>query len=160
MNRTLFLAAIALLITCAFISCKSGVKQQVYDNPDAGCRILITGATSEFKDAVLSDLVDRYRDTCQVEIKPVGTLGKKDFLGYAAIVIMDECQAWMAFNTTTMGLINKIEDKEKIILFITAGDPDWTFSTQGIDAVTSASEMAKKEEVAGRIASRIDQMIQ
>jgi hypothetical protein len=152
-------AAVALLIGLTFISCKSGVKQHVVKNPHAQHRILITGTTSEFKQVVVDGLVVRFEDRCQIEIQPMGKLSRDDLDAYIAIVIMDECQAWMAFNSRTLDLIKKIEEKDKIVLFITAGDPGWTFSTQGIDAITSASVKGREGEVVERIAARIEKLL-
>jgi hypothetical protein len=152
-------AVICCLFAGGILSCKSGVPQKVYERPQARCRILITGTTSEFKEAVVAGLVERYRETCQIEMRPATRIDEDEFNDYDAIVLMDECHAWMAFNTRTLGLVRRIAEKERIILFITAGDPDWTFSTQGIDAVTSASKMARRGEVIEEIAARIDALI-
>jgi hypothetical protein len=150
---------VPILLIGSLLCCKSSIQQRDLGPPDASCRILITGVTSEFKDAVVAGLVDRYQGTCRIVMRPLFRLDKSEFDDYDVIILMDECQAWMAFNTKTLGLIKKIENKDHIILFITAGDPDWTFSTQGIDAITSASEMARKEEVIERISARIDGLI-
>ena len=148
-----------ILAVFYILSCKSDIQQRDYGPPQASCRILVTGVTSEFKTAVVAGLVERYQETCRIVTRPLFRLKTKEFDDYDAIVLMDECQAWMVFNTKTTGLIKKIENKDHIILFITAGDPDWTFSTQGIDAITSASEMAGKEQVIERISDRIDALI-
>lgn len=142
-----------------FLACRSGMRQNVFENPDASHKILITGTTSEFKDAVVAGIVERYIQACHIEILPFSRVNKTNLGNYSAIVIMDECQAWMAFNTRTMELIRKTKDKDRIILFITAGDPDWQFSTQGIDAITSASEKGKEEQVIEKISARIDDLI-
>ena len=142
-----------------FLACRSGMRQNVFENPDASHQILITGTTSEFKDIVVAGIVERYRQACHIEILPSSRVKRANFNNYSAIVIMDECRAWMAFNTRTMELIRKIKDKDRIILFITAGDPDWQFSTQGIDAITSASEKGKEGQVIEKISVRIDDLI-
>ena len=159
MKKTIAAGFMVLVLFATILSCKSDIQQRDYGPPGAPCRILITGATSEFKEAVVAGLVERYQETCRIVTRPLYSLNTKEFNDYDAIVLMDECQAWMAFNTKTTGLIKKIENKDHIILFITAGDPDWTFSTQGIDAITSASEMAGKEQVIERISDRIDALI-
>jgi hypothetical protein len=160
MRRTAAAGLLAtILFTGSILGCKSSVHQKDYGPPDASCRILITGSTSEFKEAVVAGLVKRYQGTCRIVIRPMFRLDEGEFDEYDVIILMDECQAWMAFNTKTLGLIKKIENKDHIILFITAGDPDWTFSTQGIDAITSASEMVRKDEVIERISARIDALI-
>ncbi len=160
MKKTIAVGILVLILSAAAIlGCKSDIQQRDYGPPQASCRILVTGVTSEFKMAVVAGLVERYQETCRIVTRPLYRLNTKEFNDYDAIVLMDECQAWMAFNTKTTGLIKKIENKDHIILFITAGDPDWTFSTQGIDAITSASELARKEEVIERISARIDILI-
>ena len=155
----LSLVLIMSLFVIMLFSCRSGVKEDVYENPEAGHKILITGATSEFKKRVVEGIVGRYKEDCQIEIMPPSRLEDMDYDDYSAIIIMDQCQAWMAFNVSTLGLVRKIKGREKVILFITAGNPDWRYSYEGIDAITSASEEGKETEVIERISARIDALI-
>ncbi len=158
-STPLCLVLIMVLFAIMLFSCRSGVKENVYENPEAGHRILITGATSEFKRRVVEGIVGRYREDCQIEMLPLSRLKGINYDDYSAIIIMDQCQAWMAFNVSTLGLVRKIKNREKVILFITAGDPDWRYSYEGIDAITSASEEGKEAEVIERISARIDSLV-
>jgi hypothetical protein len=63
------------------------------------------------------------------------------------------------FGGSARELAQKVEDKEKVILFITAGKRDWQFSAEGIDAITSASEEGEGGPVIEKISTRIDGLI-
>jgi len=42
---------------------------------------------------------------------------------------------------------------------MTAGDPDWTYSYQGVDAITSASVVEKEDVKFEEIVQQIDQLL-
>ncbi len=49
--------------------------------------------------------------------------------------------------------------KDNVVLFMTAGDPDWTYSYQGVDAITSASVVEKEDVKFEEIVQQIDQLL-
>ncbi|KPL18328.1 MAG: hypothetical protein AMJ92_08535 [candidate division Zixibacteria bacterium SM23_81] len=147
------------LVSMRIFSCRSRMQQDTFENPEASHKILITGTTSEFKDAVTEGIVNRYKDTCQIEIVPPGELKGIDHADYSSIVIMDELRMGKTFGGSTGELAQKVENKDKVILFITAGKRDWQFSAEGIDAITSASEEGEERSVIEKISARIDGLI-
>lgn len=151
---------IVIIALAAFISCKDTIPADVYENPDADCKIMITGVSSEFKNAVLEDIVEKYSETCQIEIVEFSKAHKIDPDDYAAIILMDEVEGWMILNRRARRLIRKVEPREKLIPFLTAGDEEYEYEKNGIDAITSASEMDKVEESVATISERIDALIQ
>ena len=51
------------------------------------------------------------------------------------------------------------QSKDNVVLFMTAGDPDWTYSYQGVDAITSASVVENEDVKFQEITQQIDQII-
>jgi hypothetical protein len=156
--------AVLYLLIVAFsaitlFSCRSGVEKDVYENPEAGHKVLITGATSQFKNAVIEGIVERFKGICQIEILPSDQLEGIDPADYSAIVIMDDLRMGKTFGGHPREMAEKIENKEKIILFLTAGKPDWKYSYEGIDAITSASEDGKEVEVIDQISARMNKLV-
>lgn len=152
-----------ILIICAlvlFFSCRSGVKEEVHENPEASHKILITGTSSEFKGLIIQDLLERYSEVFQIEIFPSDDLVGIDPADYAAIVIMDELRMGRTFGGKPRELARQVDDKRKVILFITAGKEDWQFSAEGFDAITAASEVGRAGEVLEQIAERIDRLVE
>ena len=147
------------LVSMSIFSCRSRMQQDTFENPEASHKILITGTTSEFKDAVTEGIVNRYKDTCQIEILPPSELKGIDHADYNAIIIMDELRMGQTFGGSVKELAQKVENKDKVIHFITAGKSDWQFSTEGIDAITSASEEGEEGPVIEKISVRIDDLI-
>jgi hypothetical protein len=43
---------------------------------------------------------------------------------------------------------------------MTADDPDWTFSYNGVDAITSASEKENQEAMVRRLIAAIDEILE
>ena len=56
---------LALMICAAILcfSCRSGVEEEVHENPEASHKILITGTSSEFKGLIIQSLLERYGST-------------------------------------------------------------------------------------------------
>ncbi len=151
---------IAVVTVTVFVSCKDTIPAEVYENPDADCKIMVTGVSSEFKDAVLNDIVDKYSETCQIEIVEFSKAHKIDLDNYDAIILMDEVEGWMILNRRARRLIGKIEPQDKLILFLTAGDEEYEYEKDGIDAITSASVLNNTGEIAEEIIAKLDALIE
>ncbi|MFC1683288.1 hypothetical protein ACFL0G_03685 [Candidatus Zixiibacteriota bacterium] len=149
-----------VLITILLLSCRSGVQDEVHENPEAAHKILITGTSSDFKAIIIQGLLERYGETCQIEILPSDDLIGIESADYSAIVIMDELRMGRTFTGKPRELARQVDDKRKVILFITAGKEDWQFSAEGIDAITAASEVGRAGEVLEQIAERIDWLVE
>jgi hypothetical protein len=74
---------------------------------------------------------------------------------YDVVLLIDKCKMGMRMNSTTKKLTAEL-DQKKLVVFITAGDADWKYSDNGIDAVTSASKKGKEPDVVQEIAKKID----
>ncbi|MBN2543433.1 hypothetical protein JXI42_11265 [bacterium] len=154
--RVLIIVCTALVLA---ISCREGVKRAFYDLPGAEQKILITGNTSDFKDQIMDKLIDKYKTLYQIEVMTYDMLDEVNYDDYAVVLVMDECQAWMKFTKKAQKVVDQIEDKGKIVLFITSDDPDWEYTYQGVDAVTSASEEDRVTRMFEDIAFEIDRIL-
>ena len=74
---------------------------------------------------------------------------------YDAVLIMDTCLAWSHFNNSVKDFLDKSEN-QNVVFFMTADDPDWTFTYNGVDAITSASEKANQVPMIDRLSAAID----
>jgi hypothetical protein len=141
-------------------SCRAGVQEEVHENPEASHKILITGTSSDFKAIIIQGLLERYGDACQIEILPSDDLIGIEPADYDAIVIMDELRMGRTFGGKPRELARQVDDKRKVILFVTAGKEDWRYSAEGIDAITAASKAGKEGEALESIAERIDWVLE
>jgi len=75
------------------------------------------------------------------------------------VLIMDTCLAWTDFNPSLKAFVEDLEGGKNVVLFMTAGNPDWTFSYKDIDAITSASRIENEDTVFAEIVKRIDGIV-
>ncbi|MGC9314556.1 MAG: hypothetical protein ACP5G4_02875, partial [bacterium] len=66
----------------------------------------------------------------------------------------------MMMNRRARKIIDKIEPKDKLIAVITAGDEDWEYEKDGVEAITSASVMSEQDKVLEEIYKRVDSLIE
>ncbi len=55
--------------------------------------------------------------------------------------------------------MDREENRKKTVLSMTAGDPEWTYSYKGVDAITSASRVAKEDDFFNRIDKDIERVL-
>jgi len=147
----------SLVILVLLFGCKKGLEQK--NIGESSNKILIAGVKSDFKEKVMKQLFDKFSDDYSFEIRPLKVLRSINYSDYSKILVIDSCEAWMKFNPTVSNHLSKLseDDKKKLILFITAGDPEWQFSSNGVDAITSASEDDKLDNVVKQISERIEE---
>lgn len=148
---------LGILLNCGGQS----VKPARYGLTDNSCQILIApikGKTSDFKNIIIDSLVQRYKDQYSIEILPLESMKSLADKPYHVIIVMDDCQAGMRMNRSFKKNVDQL-DTLKTILFITAGDKNWKYEYRGIEAVTSASELDRIDQVIGRLSQKIDQLL-
>jgi len=57
------------------------------------------------------------------------------------------------------GFLDDVGDPGRIILFLTVDDTDWSFTYQGIDAITVASRTEDEDRVAAALIQKIDRVL-
>lgn len=75
------------------------------------------------------------------------------------ILVMDDSEAWTLWNFSLKSFLKKTENCNNIVLFITAGDPDWKYRYKDLDAITSASIVGNEDRVFNELTVKIDGMI-
>lgn len=158
-NKMMFMLMWVLFLVGA---CGGGhVQEMKVEHSDGKCNIIIAavrGRTSEFKEAIIHGLVERYKDTCTIEVMDVSKAEQLMAKSYNVLVLVDRCGWGMRFNAEVKEMVDEL-DKENIVLFVTAGDPDFEYSYAGIDAITSASEKEREQEVIREISAKIDELL-
>jgi hypothetical protein len=141
------------------VSCTRNLKEIRLEQPGARSSLLIAGDASEFKDGIRTAIIDRYRATCTIDIINIDRLPKTSGSDYDAVLIMDTCLAWSNFNPSVKAFLNKSQNRN-VVFFMTADDPDWTFTYKGVDAITSASEKENQDAMIRRLSAAIDEILQ
>jgi hypothetical protein len=122
--------------------------------------ILIAADSSSFKDRVRERIIEKYKETCAIRVVAIKDLNSLKADGYDVVLIMDTCMAWSGFNPSLKNFMDNEDNRKKTVLSMTAGDPDWKYSYQGVDAVTSASRIEKEEDFFRRIDGEIERVLQ
>lgn len=153
-NRSTCTIFILILVTC--LSCARNIREQHYATENARFNLLISGVTSEFKEGIISRLVERYNEDANIDLVALDKLDEVQCRDYDAIVIMDSRTASTLLNTTLKSFLEKTEPCKNIVLLFTAGDPDWKYQFHGLDAVTSASLVENENRVYNELTYKID----
>ncbi|MBC2716911.1 MAG: hypothetical protein HF978_16530 [Desulfobacteraceae bacterium] len=141
------------------LSCAKHIPEQRFVNDNAKFDLLIGGLTSEFKEGIVSRLVERYKDQGNVDLVNFDKLNQVQCSDYDVILVMDSVQAWSLFNFSLKSFLKKTENCNNVVLLFTANDPEWEYQYNDLDAITSASMVDNEDRVFNELAAKIDVMI-
>ncbi len=164
MKRTFSLVTLSV-VCCAFLSCsvprlfwpQSDIDayEKIYGAADKS--LLVASRSSDFKDALVKRIEKAFEHE-SITIRFVGLqrLKYEDADAFDAVVIMNTCIAW-GMDPQVDGYLNKYRGASNIIVLTTSGDGNWLPGKHNreFDAVASASEMARVDEVADRIVQKV-----
>jgi menaquinone-dependent protoporphyrinogen IX oxidase len=124
-------------------------------------RILIAAEKSEFKDAVLGRVAQTLEGRgAQVKRVDLSALAQEKVNDYDALVVANTIWAWH-LRKDVRKFLAPLDDAQrgKVVLFSTAGDDGWKTKEKGVHAITSASKMAKADEVVSYIVGEVDAIL-
>ena len=161
MKTTLHVAlwlAISLIFLSTY-SCTRSVKETRLSHENPGYSMIIASDASEFKDSIRNRIVERYQDDSNIDVVNINRLNEINPLDYDVVLIIDTTVAWSGFNPRLKTFLENNEIKDNVVVFMTAADPDWTYSYQGVDAIPSASVVENEEVKFEEIIQQIDQIL-
>lgn len=148
---TVLLTLILLCHGCA----SRAVKPRQIGEPYSPNRVLIATQYSEFKEAVVTRILESFKcDPVYFKVIGVRELKHESTEQYKAVVISNACMAWH-LNAHVANFLNRALEREKIIVLSTANSKNWRPKAPGIDAITSASNMANVESVADIVVHKV-----
>ena len=154
---TVWLCLVGCLMA-AITSCTHNLKEKQLAQPGATTNLLIAGDASEFKDNIRNAIISRYKSRCNIEIINIDKLPKAIATDYDAVLIMDTCLAWSHFNNSVKTFLDKSHN-QNVVFFMTVDDEDWSFTYNGVDAITSASEIENESSMTSKLTSAIDNIL-
>lgn len=152
-------ALVVSVFFLSFYSCTSGVNETRLYHENPLFSMIIASDSSEFKDSIRNRVIQQYQNEGNIEVVNIKRLKDIDPTDYDVVLIMDTCLAWSGFNPALNAFLEDNQSKENVVLFMTAGDPDWAYSYQGVDAITSASVVEKEDVKFQEITKQIGQII-
>ena len=153
-KRRWFYGVLAMFVLSG---CASQVEVIERGDKSCGKRVLIATQQSEFKDAVVSGIVEELgKEPCYVKVIDLKKLTDESIESYEVLVIVTTRKIWR-LNRHARKFFKHVPEKEegKIILLTTADGEDYEPKVGKVDAITSASKMEKAGAVAERIVSKV-----
>jgi len=154
--RYLLFAALMVII---FSSCSRNIKETTINNLNASHKIVIASNGSDFRDSIRERIIKKYSDNCYIEVINLDKLQTVEYDRYDAILVMDAIIAWGGFNPEMRNYIDSLNDKKKVVLFLSAGDEELKYSYKGVDAISSASVVEEEDKVVKEIIGKIDMLL-
>ena len=161
-NLSMYLVVILFLASSHFgCAPKTIVTTSVTGAIDSENRLLIATQDSEFKNAVVSNILDDLgKKNVSIEIVDLVNLSGKPVENYDAIVILNDYK-FLRLDEDVIDFLEKMDKdtKQKTILLTTAGSPGLVGKIPEIDAVTSASKTAKVEVMSDMVLQKINYLL-
>lgn len=160
MKKVVYKSIAFAIVGLAFSGCAAkAVKTTEWGDLKADRRVLIATQRSEFKEAVVSRLVeDLEKDLCYVKVIDLKKLEIDLARYYDAVVVVNTCKAWRLSGGASK-FVKAFPDKDKVVLLTTAGGEDWKPKSVEVDAITSASKEQKADPVADEIARKVRKIL-
>jgi len=153
-----------ILVNCAFpryIWPQKDINAYTMNEHSLEQSVLIVSRSSEFKDAVVRKIGESFKEQ-PVYLKFIGLneLEQQDVSKYSAIVIVNTCIGW-GIDRKTKAFLDKTENQDNIIILTTSGDGGWMpqMKDYTFDAVSSASELVKVDEIADKIIGKLNTLL-
>jgi len=131
------------------------------NDPSLEKSILVASRRSEFKNAIVDRIGDAFRGE-SVYIKFIGIkqLKEEDGAKYDAVVLINTCMAG-SMDRHVKAFIKRHTDQKHMIVLTTSGDGAWLPDMEGrhFDAISSASQKDKIDEVADQIIAKMRSLL-
>ena len=152
--------SILAIVALAFLaSCTRNVKETQFTTENAKFNLLVAGDSSDFKDRVRNRIIARYRKNGNIDVVNINNLKDIRPEDYDVILIMDTCIGCEDFNWSMKSFLDRLEDNNNVVLFMTAANPNYEYSYGSLDAITAASKIANEEEILTELSEEIDKII-
>ena len=152
--------SILAIVALAFLaSCTRNVKETQFTTENAKFNLLVAGDSSDFKDRVRNRIIARYRKNGNIDVVNINNLKDIRPKDYDVILIMDTCIGCEDFNWSMKSFLDRLEDNNNVVLFMTAANPNYEYSYGSVDAITAASKIANEEEILTELSEEIDKII-
>jgi len=153
-------ALVPAIVGLVFYGCAAkAVNTTEWGDLKADQRVLIATQRSEFKEAVVSRIVeDLENDLYYVKVIDLKRLENEPATDYDAVVVVNTCKAWRLTGGASK-FVKTFPYTDKVVLLTTAGGEDWKPKSVGVDAITSASKEQKADPVAEDIVGRVRKIL-
>ncbi|MBC8236245.1 hypothetical protein H8E77_42400 [bacterium] len=170
-ERFLLFGLLLLSVSIMQVSCFSvphllwpqkDIQPTELNEPSLERKVLVASRSSEFKDAVVQKIGEAFKNE-PVYVKFIGLeqLEKEDGANYAAVVLINKSMSW-DMDRNVKGFLKRHKEQSNMIVLTTSGDGEWLPKMKGrhFDAISSASQEDKIDEIADEIISKVRLLLQ
>ena len=166
MKRVILSAVIAALcaisVQAHFMSKvwpQKSLKEKTVGKDDAWCRILIIGAASPFKSAVVDSVISALqKDSVFIQVKGLKAIEKTNPSEWDAVILVNRCAAW-DYDSRVKKLVKEHPDYKHYILFTTSADKEKCTDKKRLPVEVDAVSSASISEKVGSIAAALAKML-
>ncbi|WP_282179372.1 hypothetical protein [Maribacter stanieri] len=128
------------------------------NSPTLDKKLLIATQGSDFKDKVTSDIVDHFKsDSVYIEVVDVESLNDIDPNDFNALVIIHTWENWKPPLSVQSFIDMYGNESNKIIVFTTSGDGDYTMKR--VDAIAGESKLSEAPLFINKIIDRLNKLL-
>ena len=151
------IACVALVLTIIFGCTTRYVTTSEYGDSRATSRILIATTSTDFKDAVIEKVSKTLAgNDIYVKVIDLKTVDQEESEKFDAIMLVSTLQyGYIDGNVSAFLGESNTEEKSKIIVLTTSGDPDWKAENLEVDAISSASRSNNISPIANQVVEKI-----
>ena len=135
---------------------KQGVIEPLeIGQPEAAKKVLIASQGSEFKEALVKELVSYFKTTeVYVKIVDVTVLEDIEESGWDAVVLIHTTEM-DRLQPDVKAYLDRVQDYGRVILITTSGPGTWKTEEYYVDIITSASVKEELPELAEEVKHRL-----
>lgn len=148
---------LVIILGCTYIilNWQGIIEPDQRGDPHARHKLLIASQGSEFKEELVTDLLQRLKsDTVFVSIRDCTSLNEEIKTDWDAILIIHTTQIH-GMPEAAMNYLERVPDLSKVVLITTSGGGDETVSEFDVDAISTASRMASVDKIADWTISKV-----
>ena len=155
--HAIYTACVALLLMIIFSCTTRYVTPSEYGDLNATNRVLIAATSTDFKDAVIEKVSKKLAgDDTYVKVIDLKAVDHEESGKFCAIMLVSTLHyGYIDGNVSAFLSKSNTEEKSKIIVFTTSGEPDWKVENQEVDAISSASHSKNISPIANQVVEKI-----
>jgi hypothetical protein len=152
---SVFLIILILFLIYVYKNYPRKIEPFEINKPELSNRILIASQGSEFKNALLTNLIGKIdNDSTYIKVINVSELNDVQDMDWKNIIIINTCIA-DKINKTANQFILQTNNTNTIIMLITAGDGGWKPINLSVDAISTASRVSYVEELTLKMVNQL-----
>ncbi len=158
MIKTRYFLCFFILFTISFVLSLNAEDIETNDkeNSKLSKKVLIAIYHTDFKDSVVSILNDKLSNVgynvTVIDFKDVDVSKTDNF----NLIIMMTWRRAFRLGLGARKLLRKLQEKEKVILLVTAVKEEWEYGDSEIDAMTCASRVEEIDSIVNKVMEKVE----